>query len=83
MPTGRECRSCRTARASTCTGGTVPRQGGIILNLSRMNKILAVDADNWSCVIEPGVTARQLQDELDATGCGQCCPSAFIRSAPP
>src|SRR5690606_4126844 len=29
-------------------GGTIPRQGGIMLNLSRMNKILAVDTDNWS-----------------------------------
>jgi hypothetical protein len=45
-------------------GGTIPRQGGIILNLSRMNKILQVDTENWSCVIEPGVTVRQLQDEL-------------------
>jgi D-lactate dehydrogenase (cytochrome) len=46
-------------------GGTIPRQGGIILNLSRMNRILAVDADSWSCIIEPGVTVSQLQDELE------------------
>lgn len=46
-------------------GGTIPRQGGIILNLSRMNKILAVDSENWSCIIEPGVTVSQLQDELE------------------
>ena len=46
-------------------GGTIPRQGGIVLNLSRMNKILQVDTENWSCVIEPGVTVRQLQDELE------------------
>ncbi|MEI6126183.1 MAG: FAD-binding oxidoreductase [Pseudomonadota bacterium] len=46
-------------------GGTIPRQGGIVLNLSRMNKILQVDTQNWSCVIEPGVTVRQLQDELE------------------
>jgi len=49
-------------------GGTVPREGGIVLNLSRMNKILAVDVDNWSCVIEPGVTASALQDELERHG---------------
>ena len=46
-------------------GGTIPRQGGIILNLSRMNRILAVDTDNWSCIIEPGVTVSRLQDELE------------------
>lgn len=49
-------------------GGTVPREGGIVLNLSRMNSILAVDEDNWSCVIEPGVTACRLQDELGRHG---------------
>ena len=26
-------------------GGTIPRQGGIVLNLSRMNKILQVDTE--------------------------------------
>jgi FAD/FMN-containing dehydrogenase len=46
-------------------GGTIPRQGGIVLNLSRLNKILSVDAKNWHCVIEPGVTASMLQDELE------------------
>lgn len=49
-------------------GAAVPREGGIILNLSRMNRILAVDEDNWSCVIEPGVTAACLQDELGRHG---------------
>jgi FAD/FMN-containing dehydrogenase len=46
-------------------GGTIPRQGGIMLNLSRMNKIVTIDDENWSCIIEPGVTVRQLQDELE------------------
>ncbi len=45
-------------------GGTIPKQGGIILNLSRMNRILSVDEENWFVVIEPGVTVQQLQDEL-------------------
>jgi len=49
-------------------GAAVPREGGIVLNLSRMNTILAVDEDNWSCVIEPGVTASSLQDELERHG---------------
>jgi len=46
-------------------GGTIPRQGGIVINLSRMNKILNVDTKNWHCVIEPGVTVSMLQDELE------------------
>ncbi len=46
-------------------GATIPRQGGIIVNLSRMNNILHVDDTNWSCIIEPGVTVSQLQDALE------------------
>jgi len=46
-------------------GAAIPRQGGILLNLSRMNKILTIDDDNWFVVIEPGVTFQQLQDELN------------------
>ncbi|MFC1591704.1 FAD-binding oxidoreductase [Thermodesulfobacteriota bacterium] len=46
-------------------GATIPKEGGIILDLSRMNKILSIDRDNWSAVIEPGVTVAQLQDELE------------------
>ena len=45
-------------------GGTIPREGGIILNLSKM-KHIQVDDKNWHTVIEPGVTASQLQDELN------------------
>jgi FAD/FMN-containing dehydrogenase len=45
-------------------GAAIPKEGGIVLNLSRMNAILEVNTDNWHCVIEPGVTAAQLQDAL-------------------
>jgi len=45
-------------------GAAVPARGGVVLNLSRMNKILSIDTDNWFAVIEPGVTYQQLQDEL-------------------
>lgn len=45
-------------------GATIPKEGGIVLDLSRMQNI-QVDSNNWHCVIEPGVTAAQLQDELE------------------
>ena len=45
-------------------GGTIPKEGGIVLDLSQMNAI-QVDDNNWHAVIEPGVTASQLQDELE------------------
>jgi hypothetical protein len=49
-------------------GAALPDHGGIILNLSRMNKILQIDEKNWFAVIEPGVGYKQLQDELMKRG---------------
>ena len=41
--------------------GAVPFQGGIILSLEKMNKILEVDLDNMFMVVEPGVTTAEVQ----------------------
>ena len=46
-------------------GTTVPGQGGIILDLGRMNNILEIDERNRKVKIEPGVTWGQLQSELE------------------
>jgi len=43
---------------------TIPHQGGIILDLRRMNKILNVDRRNRAVRIEPGVTWGQMKKEL-------------------
>ena len=48
-------------------GAAVPEKGGIIVNLSKMDKILSIDENNWFAVIEPGVTYQQLQDELKSS----------------
>ncbi len=45
-------------------GATLPEQGGIILDLSRMNKILEIDALNRKTKIQPGVTWPQLMEAL-------------------
>lgn len=49
-------------------GATIPEQGGIILDMRKMNKIADVDEKAWSVLIEPGVTYSQLQDELAPFG---------------
>lgn len=49
-------------------GATIPQRGGIILNLSRMNKILEINEEDWFVIIEPGVTYKQLQDSLQPKG---------------
>ena len=42
--------------------------GGISIDLSRMNRILAVNQDDLDVVIEPGVTREQLNEHLRDTG---------------
>jgi hypothetical protein len=45
-------------------GASLPLQGGILLDLRRINRILEIDGRNRKVRIEPGVTWKQLQSEL-------------------
>jgi glycolate oxidase len=55
--------------AGTNIGGlALASRGGLVLDLSRMNRILAVDADDMYAVLEPGVTQQQLKDYLVGHG---------------
>ncbi|NLX19639.1 MAG: FAD-binding oxidoreductase, partial [Desulfobulbus sp.] len=47
------------------TGGSLPVHGGIVLALSRMNRILEIDTDNLIAVVEPGVVTGRLQKEVE------------------
>jgi glycolate oxidase len=41
-------------------GGSVPEEGGIVVSLARMDKILAIDAVNRSARVQPGVVNVEL-----------------------
>jgi len=49
-------------------GAAIPKQGGILLDLTRMNRILEVDESNRRVRIEVGVTWGQLTDDLEEKG---------------
>ena len=61
-------------------GDTVPSApGAVMVDLSRLNKILRIDRRNRLVVIEPGVTYSQLQPELAKEGM-RVTPPLFPRA---
>ena len=53
---------------SSLEGHLLAVQGGISIDLSRMNRVLAVDADDLTVTVQAGVTRNQLNDEIRHTG---------------
>ncbi len=49
-------------------GATVPKQGGIVVDLTGMNKVLEIDELNRRVRVEAGVTWKQLVSELGGKG---------------
>lgn len=50
------------------SGGSIPVDGGIVLALHRMNKIIEVDADNLTATVEPGVITAHLHQAVEQIG---------------
>lgn len=50
---------------SGLSGGSVPVQGGIVLVLTRMDKILEIDSENLIAQVEPGVITAELQRQVE------------------
>ncbi len=49
-------------------GSTVPIHGGIILDLSQMNRILEIDRDTFTATVEPGILLQDFQSEVEGEG---------------
>lgn len=62
-------RACRAAgapltvrgRGTGTTGAAVPEEGGVVMSLERMDRILRIDAPNRVAVVQPGATNGALQ----------------------
>jgi D-lactate dehydrogenase len=50
------------------TGATVPSEGGVVLSLEHMQRILEIDPQNRLARVEPGVTNQMLQQALAEEG---------------
>lgn len=50
------------------TGGAVPTEGGIVLGLERLDRILEIDEENLLAVVQPAVVTGDLQAAVEARG---------------
>uniref|UniRef100_I2PX01 FAD/FMN-dependent dehydrogenase n=1 Tax=Desulfovibrio sp. U5L TaxID=596152 RepID=I2PX01_9BACT len=64
-------------QASAGYGGAIPSRGGMVLDLSNCNRILAVDADKNTVDVEPGVVWEDLSRALAPHGLdNRVCPTS-------
>jgi FAD/FMN-containing dehydrogenase len=49
-------------------GDTIPTLGGVVVDMSRMKKIIRINRRNRVAMVEPGVTFAELQPELEKEG---------------
>lgn len=50
------------------SGGSLPVEGGVVIDLTRMDRILEIDEENLIAVVEPGVVTYHLQQEVERRG---------------
>ncbi len=50
------------------TGGSLPVDGGLVITMDRMNRILEIDEENMTAWVESGVINGDLQDEVEKRG---------------
>lgn len=49
-------------------GHALALNGGIMLDFTQMNQLLAIHPEDMLCVVQPGITREQLNEDLRATG---------------
>ena len=53
---------------SSLEGHLLAVQGGVSIDVSRMNQVLSVNAEDLTVTVQPGVTREQLNAEIKSTG---------------
>ncbi|MGG1312621.1 glycolate oxidase subunit GlcD [Cohnella laeviribosi] len=49
-------------------GGTVPVNGGVVMVMHRMNRILEIDLENLTAVVQPGLNTKQFSAHVESLG---------------
>jgi len=49
-------------------GGSLPVEGGLVLVLTKMNKIIKIEPENLTAVVEPGVVTGNFQQKVESLG---------------
>ncbi|WP_276352116.1 FAD-linked oxidase C-terminal domain-containing protein [Cohnella caldifontis] len=49
-------------------GGTVPVNGGVVMVMHRMNRILEVDMENLTATVQPGLNTKQFATHIESLG---------------
>ncbi len=63
-----ECPVIAYGAGTSLEGHTLAVKGGVTIDLGRMNRLLAVNAEDMDVVIQPGLTREELNTELRTTG---------------
>jgi glycolate oxidase len=50
------------------SGGSVPVRGGVVLSFERMNRLVGIDGETMTAVVEPGMITGDLQREAERLG---------------
>ena len=53
---------------SSLEGHLLAVQGGISIDMGRMNRVLSINAEDLTVTVQPGVTRKQLNEEVKSTG---------------
>ena len=67
------CRQHRTplipfGAGTSLEGHILALHGGVCVDMSRMNRVLAVNVDDLDCTVQAGVSRKQLNEEIKHTG---------------
>lgn len=56
------------AAGTNLVGACITKKGGIVMNFSKMNKILEVNGENLTATVQPGVVIGKLREEVEKLG---------------